>query len=378
MAAPAPSPILRSGAVGIDVVTALTLFQETFLNAFRGYAEPECVQVGVEDITAALAYKLPMSVGSSAWQQVLGGVQYDNVGEIMLPISIPPYAAAVCAEVKKIQSDMWTGWGDRPAENAWNARNIGEQALAIALEAGEATLSAENFLDGVVTPSTAIYLFMKGHPYSPLDLSDTAATWDNLYTGSTPTDDFRAAPLNLASIDRVANNSQHQIGMNGKDYFPLTWSYVVVPPQLARQARRYFEDQGTRNDTVTEASGTSTAEVRKDNTAKDLGVKVLVNRYLKDATTWYPVFTTPSSRKAPWVTVTQIPAHAIQWAGAQPGMGQPNMDATGIEWIIDALDSEAYKHGTKSIPKGHVGIQGLRNLGVGITAARQIARCKAT
>ncbi len=322
MAAPTPSPILRSGVVGIDVVTALSFYQEVFLNAYRGYAEPEMVQIGLEDTTSALAYKFPMSVGSSAWVQVTGGVQYDNVGEIMLPISIPPYGSAVCAEVKKLQSDAWTGWGERPGEMAFNARNIGEAALAIALEAGESTLAADNFLDGVVIPTTNVPIFGQDKPFNPLDLSDTSSTVSNLFTSTGGSDTaFAAAPLNLASIDRVANALTHVKGMNGKDFLALKWEYVIVPPQLERQARRYFEDQGQRNDTITESSGTSTAEVRKDNTAKDLKVKVIVNRYLTSATTWYPVCTLPASRKAPWIVVTQIPAHTIPFAGAQASMG---------------------------------------------------------
>ena len=378
MAAPVPSPILRSQAVGTDVVIALTMYQEAFLNAFRGYTAPEMVMVGLEDSTSALSYKMPMSVGLSAWAQILGGVQYDNVGEVMLPITMPPYAAAVCAEVLKLQSDQWTGWGERPAESAFNARNIGELALALALESGESTLSVENYLDGgPATPTSSVYIFQAAHPYTPLDLSDTSATWTNLYTGSAGTD-YDAAPLSLASIDRVANNADHQIGMNGKDYFPLEFAYAIVPPQLKRQARRYFEDQGSRNDQVVETSGTSTAQVRKDNTAKDLGVKVIVNRYLTVKDTWYAVFVTPASRKAPWVCINQVPAHAIPFSGGSaPGMQSPNIDEIGIEWIIDDLASTAYKHGVKGIPKGHVGIQGIRRVGAGITAPRQIAKCKA-
>jgi len=392
MAAPVLASIQRSQSVGTDVVIALTMFQEAFLNAFRGYSMPEMVALGLEESTSALSYKMPMSVGSSAWAQVTGGVQYDNVGEVMLPISIPEYAAAVAAEVKKLQSDQWTGWGERPAESAFNARNIGEVALALALEAGETTLSVENFLDSgpVGGNAAAIKIFQANHPYTPLDLSDTSATWTNLYTGSNTDsvgNDFSAAPLNLSSIDRVANNSQHMIGMNGKDFFPLEWKYTVVPPQLSRQAKRYFEDQGTRNDTITEGAsgatvgtgGTSADAFARPNTAKDLGVKVVVNRYLTSATTWYPVFTTPASRKAPWVCVNQVPAHAIPFNGGPnaAGMQQVNLDELGIEWIIDDLSSTAYKHGVKGIPKGHVGIQGIRRVGAGITAPRQIAKCKA-
>jgi len=391
MAAPVLTSIQRSQAVGTDVVIALTMFQEAFLNAFRGYSMPEMVALGLEESTTALSYKMPMSVGSSAWAQVTGGVQYDNIGEVMLPITIPEYAAAVAAEVKKLQSDQWTGWGERPAESAFNARNIGEVALALALESGETTLSVENFLDSgpVGGNAAAIKIFQQNHPYTPLDLSDTSATWTNLYTGSNTDsvgNDFSAAPLNLASIDRVANNSQHMIGMNGKDFFPLEWTYVVVPPQLSRQAKRYFDDQGIRNDTITEGAsgatvgtgGTSPDAFARPNTAKDLGVKVVVNRYLTVKDTWYPVFTTPASRKAPWVCVNQLPAHAVPFSGgSNAGMQQVNLDELGIEWIIDDLSSTAYKHGVKGIPKGHVGIQGIRRVGAGITAPRQIAKCKA-
>ncbi len=389
MAAPVLSPILRSQAASNDVVISLTLFQEAFLNAFRGYAAPEMVGLGLEDSTTALSYKMPMSVGSSAWAQITGGVAYDNVGEVMLPITMPPYAAAVCAEVIKLQSDQWNGWGERPAEMAFNARNIGEAALAAALEAGGSTLSVENFLDNgpAAGNALAIKIFQAAHPYSPLDLSDTSSTWTNDYTG-TNTDslnnDYSAAPLNLASIDRVANNSNHTIGMNGVDFQPLEWWAVVVPPALSRQARRYFAEQGSRNDMITEGlSGVAVTgkpdQFHRPNTAKDLGIQVIVNRYLTNTTTWYPVFRSPASRKAPWVCINQTPAHAVPFSGGSGGgMQQVNIDEAGIEWIIDDLSSTAYKHGVKGIPKGHVGIQGIRRVGAGITVPRQIARCQAT
>jgi hypothetical protein len=394
MAAPVPAPILRSQAVSNDVVIALTLFQEAFLNAFRGYAAPEMVGLGLEDSTASLAYKMPMSVGSSAWAQITGGVQYDNVGEIMLPITIPPYAAAVAVEVLKLQSDQWTGWGERPGEMAFNARNIGEAALAAALEAGGTTLSVENFLDTgpAAGNAAAIKIFQANHPYSPLVLDDTSVTWTNDYTGSNTDslgNDYSACPLNLSNIDRVANNANHVVGMNGKDFQPLEWWAVVVPPALSRQAKRYFTEQGGRNDTITEGASGATVTGKPDqfprpNTAKDLGIQVIVNRYLTNTTTWYPVFRSPASRKAPWVCINQVPAHAIPFTGGQggefggAGMQQVNIDEMGIEWIIDDLSSTAYKHGVKGIPKGHVGIQGIRRVGAGITVPKHIARCQAT
>lgn len=365
------TPFLSSGSASNDVVTALTIFQLAVLNALQGLQSPQLIAMGLQETTAALAYKMPIAVGSSAFQQITGGVRYRKLGELMLPVTVQPFADAVQAEVLKIQANTWTGWGEQPASMAAAAGLIGEVALAAALEGGETAPSVENYLDGD-TNNTEIKIFDQDTPCDPL--GGSSATKSNLFTSTGGADaNFAAAPMTLANIDRVAGAIKSVKAQDGTHYRDLVWVGVVVPNPLEMKAKRYFTNQAEANRMIIEQSGSSTAEVAKPNTARELGIQVWSSPYLTEPDSWYPVCVTRTQKKAPWIELTQVPANAVPFAGS-PISALTGM--AGMEWIIDDLTSEGYKHGTRTISKGFVGIQALRRVGVGITCPWQLFKCK--
>lgn len=370
MTAPVHNQILRKDLVSADVNTKLTIFALQLLNSFMGLQDPEVVQLGMSDTTAALNYKMPISVGTPLFQKIINGIKYRRLGELILPVSVADWADGVAAEVKKIQSDDWTGWGMQPAAMAAASKLIAEYALAQAIEAGETTASVENYVDGDTT-QTAIKVFAKNKPCDPL--GGVSTTYDNLFTGGT------AAPLTMPNIDVIWQAIATQKAQNGRDFRNLKWKYVLVGKDLELKARRYFEDQGDANNFVREQSGSSTADVMVANTAKKYGIKVIASPYLTQAGVWYPIAVTPELDVCPWITLTQIPANQVPLIGnfPEPPAGASPLEP-GFEWIIDGLDSELYKHGSAGagLPAGYVAIAAKRSVGVAITTPWAIFKCK--
>lgn len=375
-------PFLPQIIASPDVITELTAFELGMLKAYMGLQPPQLVQMGLRDTTSALAYKMPVSVGSSLFREATGGAQYRTLGKLVLSVSTSAYEDGVKAEVLDIQSDSWKGWEDQPASMALGANLIGERALVTAIEAGETTASIENYLEGD-SYGSSIKFFGQGKAVDPF--GNSSAVYSNLFTGAGTSalgNSDAAAPLTLSNVDRVWAHIASVKAQNGTDYQDLTWGAVLVPRALELQARRLFEDQGAANDMLnenfTDATKTAAAGAKTfptPNTAKRYGIKVFSSPYLTDATTWYPIAYTSTQKRAPWVEITQVPAKLVDFAGAmQAGPGNGPAD---IQWVIDDYTSEGYKHGTKSIPKGYVGIKATKRVGVALTWPFQLYKCKA-
>lgn len=372
-------PWLPSINADADVVVSMTAYMLSILTAYQGLQPPVLVQRGERNTTSALLTKYPVEVGSPLFQKVTGGVDYREVANLMLPITTPdPWADAVKAQVLRMQSNEWTGWGKQPGMVAVAANLIGELAIIAAIEAGESTPSADNFLDGD-TADKGYRFFQQNRPCDPLGVASGVKS--NLFTGAGTAAlglSDAAAPLTLANVDRVWQHIRAQKSQNGVHAQDLTWIAVLVPTTMELKARRYFKEQGQANDKVTEQSGSSTAEVEKTNTAKQYGIEVIASPYLTSADTWYPICTTATNKTFPWVELTQVPKRQVEFAGAaQASPGGAN-GAGDLQWIIDDITSEGYKHGTKSIPKGYVGIQALKRVSACLTVFDQMFKCKAT
>ncbi len=142
-------PWLPSINADSDVVVSMTAYILGILSAYQGLQPPVLVQRGERQTTSALVTKYPVEVGSPLFQKVTGGVDYREVGNLMLPVTTPdPWADAVKALVLRMQSNEWTGWGKQTAMVAEAANLIGELAIILAIEDGENKPSADNYLDG--------------------------------------------------------------------------------------------------------------------------------------------------------------------------------------------------------------------------------------
>jgi hypothetical protein len=269
---------------------------------------------------------------------------------------------------------------------AMGANLIGERALVTAIEAGETTASIENYLEGD-SYGTSIKFFGQGKAVDPF--GNNSAVYSNLFT-STGTSTLpiansdAAAPLTMANIDRVWAHIASTKAQNGTDFQDLQWVAVLVPRALELKARRYFEEQGSANDTIYEPT-TGTADNKsaagvdvypKPNTSKRYKIQVISSPYLTSADTWYPLCTTSTQKRMPWIELTQVPAKQVPFAGAM--QSGPANGGGDIQWVIDDFTSEGYKHGTKTIPKGFVGIKATKRVGVALTWPFQMFKCKAT
>lgn len=368
-----------------DVVVSMTAFILGILNAYQGLQPPVLVQRGERQTTSSLATKYPVEAGSPLFQKVTGGIEYREVANLMLPVTAPdPYADAVKALVLRMQSNEWTGWGKQPLMIAEAANLIGEIAIAAAIEAGETTLSADNYLDGD-TADQGFRFFQQGRPCDPL--GNASGVKSNLFTGSGTAslgNTDSAAPMTLANIDRVWQHIRSVKSQNGKFAMDLRWVATLVHVQDELKARRYFEEQGEANNTVYEpTSDTSNGKTAgsdvfpKPNTAKKYKIEVIASPYLTVPGTWYPICQTATIKSYPWLELTQIPKNQVPFAGAtQPSPANTN-GAGDLIWTLDDMTSEGYKHGTKSIPKGYVGIQALKRVAVALMWFDQMFKCKA-
>lgn len=379
-------PFLPQIIASPDVITSLTTFQLSMLKAYGALQPPALVQMGARDTTSALAYKFPVSVGSSLFRKMLGGTQYRRVGKLVLSVTTDAYSDGVMAEALDIQSDDWKGWGDQPASMALGANLIGERAIVTALEAGETTDSIENYIEGD-TGATGIKFFGQGKACDPF--GNSSAVYSNLLT-STGTSDLgntdAAAPLTMSNIDRVWQHINTVKAQNGTDFEDLKWTKVLVPRALELKARRYFEDQGDANATIYEPT-TGTADNKsaagvdifpKPNTSRKYGIQVISSPYLTSATTWYPICETSTMKSAPWLELTQVPARQVEFAGAMQPSPQNSNGAGDLQWVIDDYTSEGYKHGTESIPQGFVAVKAIKRVGAALLWPRMIFKCKAT
>lgn len=381
-------PWLPSINADSDVVVSMTAYILGILNAYSGLQPPVLVQRGERQTTSALVTKYPVAVGSPLFAKVTGGVDYREVGNLMLPVATPdPWADAVKAKVLLMQSSEWTGWGNQPGMVAEAANLIGEVAIIAAILAGESTLSADNYLDGD-TADKGYRFFQQNRPCDPLGNNSGAKS--NLFT-STGTSAMgtdaggnvdRAAPMTLANIDRVWSAGRTVKSQNGVHFQDLRWAATLVSTGQERQARRYFENQGEANAMIYEptASGTTADAgfVPKPNTARGYGIEVIASPYLPNDGTWYPIFQTATIKTFPWLELTQVPKRQVEWAGAMQPAPQNSNGAGDITWTIDDFTSEGHKHGTKTIPKGYVGIQALKRVSACLLWFDQMFKCKAT
>ena len=305
------------------------------------------------------------------------------MANLQLPVvTPPPYADAVKAFVLRMQSNEWTGWGKQPLMVAVAANLVGEIAITTAIELGETTPSADNYLDGD-TADKGYRFFQQNRPCDPL--GNNAGVKSNLFTGTgTAALGFTdaAAPMNLANIDRVHQHIRAVKSQNGVYAADLVWVAVLVHAADELKARRYFEEQGAANETIYEpTSDTSNGKVAgsdvfpKPNTAKKYKIEVIASPYLTVPGTWYPICRTATIQTFPWVEITQVPRRQVEFAGAmQPS---PANNAPGdIQWVLDDMNSEGYKHGTPSIPKGYIGIQALKRVGASLLWFDQMFKCK--
>lgn len=375
-------PWLPSVNADSDVVVSMTAYILGILSAYQGLQPPILVQRGERQTTSALVTKYPVEVGSPLFAKVTGGVDYREVGNLMLPVTTPdPWADAVKAQVLRMQSNEWTGWGKQPGMVAMAANLIGEIAIAQAIEDGENTPSADNYLDGD-TYDKGYRFFQQNRPCDPL--GNAAGVKSNLFT-STGTaalgNSDAAAPMTLTNIDRVWSHIRSVKSQNGVYTQDLKWVATLVPTALERKARRYFENQGEANAMIYEptASGTTADAgfVPKPNTARGYGIEVIASPYLTDATTWYPICTTSTISTFPWLELTQVPGRQVEFAGAMQGAPAGGNGAGDLQWILDDFTSEGYKHGTKTIPKGYVGIQAMKRVSAMLMWFDQMFKCKA-
>ncbi len=386
---PSHTQITRRDLVNADTRTRLTMYATQFLAALAGLQRPELIGIGEEDTTSALDYKTPIAVGSSNWTRWVNGIKYRDVGELLAGVLVSDWSDGVRAEFKKLQSDAWAnfGWGQQPTEMAEAAQLIPVRLLAALLEAGSTTGSIENNVDGD-TSSTAIKIFGQGKPVDPL--GSNPAIYSNRCTGAgTASLNYRdaAAPLNLKSIDRVKALIRTQKAQNGTDYKDLTWKWTLVHPEDEAAAERYFHDQGTSNDTIYEptsdtANGKSAGAdlFPKPNTAKKYKIQVISVPYFTRPGVWYPIAVTRTRQKAPWLSLTQIPANEVPLAGAFPSAPPgANPLTPGFEWILDWVDSHLYKHGIPGVcPAGYVAIGAKRSQGVAIVEPWRVFECNPT
>ncbi len=190
-----------------------------------------------------------------------------------------------------------------------------------------------------------------------------------------------AAPLSLASIDRVWQHIRSQKSQNGVYAQDLRWVATLCSTSQELKARRYFEEQGKDNDEVYEpTTGGTTAEsgfVPKPNTAKKHKIEVIASPYLQSATDWYPICETSTIKTWPWLELTQVPRRQVEAAGAMQPSPQNSNGAGDIQWVVDDFASEGYKHGTRTIPKGYVGIQALKRVSAVLMWFDQMFKCKA-
>src|SRR6185312_15754409 len=381
-----------------DVQTSLTAFTLGILNAYQGTQAPILVQRGERQTTADLINKLPVEVGDPLFQAVTGGVEYREVGNLMLPLATPdPFADAVKALVTRMQSNAWTGWGKQPLKIATAASLVDEIAVITAILAGETTASADNYLDGD-SLDKGYRFFMQSRPCDPMGLASglnsnllTSTGSSSLGTDAGGNLD-RAAPLTLANIDRVRNVVRRQkspMGVKMPDgtvtqgFYDLRWAATLVSTGQEFIARRYFDDQGAANDMVNEnatdtekSAATGSKVFPTPNTAKQYKIEVIASPLLPDDGTWYPICVTPTITTFPWITLTQVPARQVEFAGPQQSLGGGN-GAGDLRWIIDDMTSEGYKHGTKSLPKGYVGIQAMKYVAAALLWHMQMFKCKA-
>lgn len=378
------APWLPNINADADVVVSMTAYILGILTAYTGLQPPVLVQRGERQTTSALKTNYPVEVGSPLFHKVTGGSSYREVGNLMLPIATPdPWEDGVKAMVLRMQSNEWTGWGKQPLMVAAAANLIGELAIVQAIEAGAATLSADNFLDGD-TADKGYRFFQQNRPCDPL--GDNVGVKSNLFTGAgTAALNYTdaAAPMNLANIDRVWGHIHSQKSQNGVHAQDLEWVAVLVHRQQELQARRYFDDQGSSNDTIYEpTTGGTTADAgfnNKPNTAKKHKIEVISSPYFTSTTTWYPVCQTSTIKTFPWLELTQVPKRQVEFAGAsQPGPASSNGGGDLI-WTLDDMMSHYYKHGkaTDVIPAGYVGIKAAKRVSAALLWFDQLFQCLA-
>lgn len=393
MTAPVHAQITRRDLVNADTRTRLTMFSQLFLNRWYSLQAPTLVSMGLQDTTSALDYVVPVPVGESVWTQWVNGIRYRDIGELTLHVLCGDWTDGVRAEYKKLQSDAWAnhGWGRQPDRIARAGQLVPERLLVKAIEAGDTTASIENFVDGD-TSSSSIKIFGQAKPVDPL--GRYSGVYSNKFT-STGTSSLgntdAAAPMTLSSIDRVDQHITTVLSQNGTDYRDLKWRFTLVHPQDKLRAERYFHDQGSANDEIVDvypwtdsakAAATGASTFKVPNTAKNKGIKVITSPYMSPsrAGIWYPIATTEEAPEAPWLTLEQIPANDVPLAGNFPTPPQnANPLQPGVEWILDWLDSEMYKHGLKGVcPAGYVGIAAKKSWGVAIPEPWRLFECLPT
>ncbi len=353
------SLILYEDQLESNVRTSLTRYRLDFMKIFDGLEDPMIVSEGYAlNSYEPLLEKYPVPYSSIGFEQFAADWVYKDDDHLFLIPSYAEFIAAVKAKPDQLAASAWKamGWADKPRQHAIEARIVvPEQAWATAVEANAAAVDGVAFFHGT-------------HYYNPFQTG--LGSFGNLITSSALSWDAAGEAVAIAVYEAIRNIKT----VNGNARRGLRWTDVVVPPELQTKAEQLF--QGLHGGQEIVDDSLTTTIVRK-NKVLPYGIKVHVNPFLTSATSWYPIVRrVERQERMPWIVVRRLrrPVPAGEGLIAQP----PFLKANDVmEWMVDGMESEGYRHGNARLPRGHVGMVVSTKVGVTLLDYSRLFKCTA-
>ncbi len=335
-----------------DTITRLTEYRMEMLAALDAETLPGLVDMGIKMSSAVLTEKWPISSGDLAYEEMVAGIpNLVQFASIMLELSTKSYGTGVKETAERLRSVEWLkyGWGTAPLKNAKAWMRLMEEAVATAVQEGDATLSFEG---------SGKYIFDTSKPSDPANPG--SHTYTNLHTSTA---------LSVANIAAMRTSFRTQYGPIGKPRgYRLT--HILVGPDKEDDLIQYLKEDMVA--VVSGSGATATTTMVSNKLRHYAPIVPLVCDYLTDSGAWYPIAAEEAGPAMPWLTLIKTyPSN-----GSVAGMPAPAFQAAdGLEWITIDESSDAYKLGSKIGPKGTLAQWSEGRTGAAIVVPWRIKRC---
>jgi hypothetical protein len=342
-----------TAAYGSNTITRLTEYRMEMLSALDAETLPGLVDMGIKLTSSALDEKWPIASGDLAYAEIVAGIpNLVQFGTIFLSLTTKEYGTGVIETADRLRSVEWLryGWGTAPQKNARAWMRVMEEAVATAIEEGDATSSFEG---------SGKYIFDTSKPSDPAS-PNSSNTYTNLHTSTA---------LSVDNILAMRTSFRTQKGPTGKPR-GYRLSHILVGADKEDELLAYLKD-----DAIIKLSGSSSTETATmvPNRLKHYApIEPIICDYLTDSGAWYPIAAEEAGPAMPWMTLLKTyPSN-----GAAPGMPAPAFQAAdGLEWITLDENSDHYKVGSNLGKAGTLAQWSKGRVGAAVVAPWRIKRC---
>lgn len=347
-----------------DSAAALTMYRFELELELLKLTLPEMVALGEVETSSALIERWELSIDSPAFKELINDApRFRRMGELFFELVTKKYQDGVSESAAKLRTAEWArrAWGRAPAMAADALRSMYERLRAAAMIGSKTDIAVDNLKN-----QTSLKTAATGRPCNPLQPGN-GNTYDSLHT---------ATPLDVNGVKTIRTAFRTQKAINGIDYAGYELTHIEVGPDLEEMLLTLVKDDLllVTSDIAASPDANAPMVLRPNPLKKYRPIIPVVNPYLTETGVWY-AWSADASGKLPTLCVTKTPPSP----GMVPGMpGATPVLGDGVEWTYIDENSDSYKLGSPTLPKGWVGVSAEVEAGFKIMSPRRFKRVEPT